>query len=371
MSLMVGSLSKGSSGPKPVISSKISLTNSFSSLVLSARRSTRMYWLTSLRTCSRISVSGSFSSAERLISSIRRRCSLTLASSSLSDSSGLTGAATASRTGVASGNTVHEMPSSVEVACSSGRGSGGAERRALKRPAMPNALLMSGRPKLSACEREVQLLRLRLRLGGSGLGRGRRDQLLELLRDLVARLDFLQRHAAIDRLAHEPVDIRDASGKILAQRLLDVAFPQARGEQALLEAIDDDLWLRAFSHPFANSSDQVLGVFQPRHRHLGDDEELVRAQQHGIGPGEPGARHVDDDIVEIRGGEIEQPRHHHRIKSAHLSGAVRRRNHRQSGGMIGQHYLQHLAVEPFRPRLDFLQIESRLEIEIIGARAVL
>ena len=36
-----------------------------------------------------------------------------------------------------------------------------------------------------------------------------------------------------------------------------------------------------------------------------------------------------------------------------------------------QHDFQQLPVEPLRARLDFLQVESRLEVEIIGAGAVL
>ena len=76
----------------------------------------------------RISSSGSFSSAERLISSISRRCRRTLASSSLSLSSGLDGAAAArSGSGAASGNTVHDTAvergdGSSATGTSSGRG---------------------------------------------------------------------------------------------------------------------------------------------------------------------------------------------------------------------------------------------------------
>ena len=39
--------------------------------------------------------------------------------------------------------------------------------------------------------------------------------------------------------------------------------------------------------------------------------------------------------------------------------------------VLRQHDLQELAVEPLRPRLDFLEVEPRLEIEIVGAGAVL
>ena len=110
MSLTVGSLSSGSSGPNPVISSRISETKLLSSWVLSGSRSTRMYWLTSCMTWERISSSGSFSSACRLISSIRRRCRRTLASSSLSLSNELAAGTTGS--GAGSGNTVQDTVSS-------------------------------------------------------------------------------------------------------------------------------------------------------------------------------------------------------------------------------------------------------------------
>ena len=36
-----------------------------------------------------------------------------------------------------------------------------------------------------------------------------------------------------------------------------------------------------------------------------------------------------------------------------------------------QHDFEQLPVEPLRPRLDFAEIEARLEIEIVGAGAVL
>ena len=39
--------------------------------------------------------------------------------------------------------------------------------------------------------------------------------------------------------------------------------------------------------------------------------------------------------------------------------------------MVRQHDLEKLPVEPLRARLDFLQIKPRLEIEIVGAGAML
>ena len=39
--------------------------------------------------------------------------------------------------------------------------------------------------------------------------------------------------------------------------------------------------------------------------------------------------------------------------------------------MVRQHHFQQLPVEPLRPRLDLAEIETRLEIEIVGAGAVL
>ena len=86
----------------------------------------------------------------------------------------------------------------------------------------------------------------------------------------------------------------------VAERLLDVGSAQPGREHALLEAVDDDLRLRPVAEPLADRVDQLLGVAQARHRHFADDEQLVRAEQHAVGPGEPGARHVDHDIVEIK-----------------------------------------------------------------------
>jgi hypothetical protein len=69
-------------------------------------------------------------------------------------------------------------------------------------------------------------------------------------------------------------------------------------------------------------------------RHFADDEQLVRADKHTVGPGEPGTRHVEHDVLEIRRHEIEQPRHHVRIERAHLGRTVRRRD--QRGNLVTQ-----------------------------------
>src|SRR5579883_763745 len=278
MSLTLGSLSSGSIGPSPVISSRISLTKPASSWALSASRSTRMYCETSCWTCLRISSSGSFSSAERLISSISLRCSRTLASSSLSVSSGFGAGAAAcagcaegcgasisgtigSGSGSPCGNTVHATASSAGGgggATAAGIASGavaagensGVARRVLNRPAMT---IGPAHPLLRRCAAPLfdplsSLNALRTRPGqrhflvrrrGRPVGR-RRDQLLELRGDLVARLDLVERNAAVDRLAHQRVVVWNGGDEILAERLLDVALAQAGAEHALLEAIDDD-----------------------------------------------------------------------------------------------------------------------------------
>ena len=108
-------------------------------------------------------------------------------------------------------------------------------------------------------------------------------------------------------------------------------------------------------------------VLEPRHRHLGDQEQPVRADQHAVGPGEPGARHVDHDVVEMRCHQIEQPRHHLEIERAHLGRAARRRDHLQAGGVLRHHHLEQLPVEPVRPRLDLVEVEARFEVEIVGS----
>src|SRR5688572_19633489 len=316
---MLPSLSSGSSGPRPVISSRISETKSSSSCWLSASRSTRMYCVTSCLTCARISSSGSFSSADRLISSISRRCRRTLASSSLSDRSGFATCAAGSRF-CCSGKTVQATPPMAgDGSSTTGAGSGADARRTVKRPTIlnPRQTRRSARRPAAwalALAGPAQLEFLQPALAGGLRRRLRQDHLLELACDLVARLDLIERNAAVDGFAHQAVIVRDAAGESLAEHLFDVAFAQPGREQVLLEAIDDDLWLQLVAEALLDRSHELLGVTKPGHRHLADDEEPVRAEQHAVGPGEPGARHVEHDVVEIGGDHIEQASHHVRIE---------------------------------------------------------
>src|SRR5204862_4510138 len=88
-------------------------------------------------------------------------------------------------------------------------------------------------------------------------------------------------------------------------------------------------------------------------------------------PREPGARHIEYDVVEVRLNEIEELRHHIGIERTHLRRPVRRGNDCKAGGMMRQHDFKQLAIEPVRPRLDLAEIEAGFEIEIVGASPVL
>ena len=367
---MVGSFSSGSIGPRPVISSMISSTKSSSSCALSAMRSASTYWATSAEICRRTSPSDTFSIAERLISSISRRCSRTFASSSLSRSGEIEGAgfgsvrasavpATACRLGASTGRKLRCRDGA--AAWRRGRfglgdalGCGEAsEHDVLSAPAR-------------ACARRTcdGLLAPLAAFGG-------KISLLSACCDVVAGLHLVERHAAVDRLADEAEIVRDRGGERVAERLLDVGAAQAGSEQALLEAVDDHLERRPVGQALADHVDQMARVLEPRHGHLGHQEQPVRADQHAVGPGEPGARHVDHDIVEMRRHQIEQPRHHLEIEIAHLGRPARRRDHLQAGRMLGDHHLEQLPVEPLRARLDLVEVEARFEVEIVAARAVL
>src|SRR5262249_27996093 len=105
----------------------------------------------------------------------------------------------------------------------------------------------------------------------------RPDQLLQLARDVVARLDLLQWNPAVDSLAHEPVIVGNRAGERVAERLLEVVAPQPGAEHPLLETIDDDLRIDRIAEPFADRRNQLLAVAKPRHGGFGDDVELVRS----------------------------------------------------------------------------------------------
>ena len=130
--------------------------------------------------------------------------------------------------------------------------------------------------------------------------------------------------------------------------------------------------LRPVAQPLVDRLDQLLGVAQARHRHLADDEQLVGAEQHAVGPREPGARHVEHDVVEIAtrpDRAAASPRRDRTSASrpADCGAATTAR----PGGVVRQHDLEQLAVETVRPRLDLAEVEARLEVEIVGAGAVL
>src|SRR6202140_5448055 len=200
----------------------------------------------------RISSSGSLSSAERLISSISRRCRRTLASRSFSVSSGLAVGCGAAGSGAGGGSdkpvteTVSPKASSI-----AGTRAGAATRCVEKRPAIKDLPYQC--PAMHAAVTYV--LRPRPRqfeffAADRGLFRRRalglrHDQLLELQCDLVALLDLFERHAAVDGFAHQRIVVRDAGQERVADRLLDVGAAQARRKHLCHEAIDDDLRLGA------------------------------------------------------------------------------------------------------------------------------
>src|SRR5262245_49070960 len=219
MSLMVGSLSSGSSGPRPVISSRISETKSLNSCVLSGRRSTSTYCETSCWTWRRISSSGTLSSAERLISSIKRRCRRTFASRSLSLSSGLSACgAAAPCSPPVSGKTVQDTPSIAgEAVSSGGSGSEVVARRAVNRPT------------ILAYHRNLEFFQERHRLAVTSRFRRRRIQheLLELDGDPVAGFDLVERNAAVDRFPDKRVVVGNCTQEGIAKRLRKVTTAQS------------------------------------------------------------------------------------------------------------------------------------------------
>src|SRR4051812_46091626 len=273
MSVTVGSLSSGSIGPRPGLSSMISATKASSSCALSAMRSASTYCATSAEICRRTSPSDTFSIAERLISSMRRRCRRTLASSSLSRSGETEGVdSEAGASSLGSSATICRLGASTEG--SSDIAGGGALVAAACASAMRRVAVKRPNIATSAHQRELAL-GFRFRRLRSCLLLGREDHLGERLLDIVAGLHFFERHTAVDRLADEAEIIRDGAGKRLAERALDVGAAQARPEQALLEAVHDHFQRRAVRQPLANDIHQMARVLEARHGHLGDEEQAI------------------------------------------------------------------------------------------------
>src|SRR4029077_19129022 len=225
--------------------------------------------------CLRSSSSGTLSSAERLISSISRRCRRTLASSSLSLSNVFSdGCAAADGCSPISGNTVHVTPSSAVGVGSSGTGSSGAAaRRTVNRPAI-----------LAPRHGELEFFHQShgLTFDRSFCYRRVQHEFLELRRNLVGRLDLIERPATINRLANERIVIRNRAQECIAQRVREIAAPQTGIEHTLAEAIDDPPRVWSLAEPFIDCRHQLFRVTKSRHRRFADDEKLVRAEQHAV-----------------------------------------------------------------------------------------
>ena len=73
----------------------------------------------------------------------------------------------------------------------------------------------------------------------------------------------------------------------------------------------------------------------------------------------------------MRRHQIQQPRDDVGIERAHFRRAIGRGDDCETRRVLRQHDLEQLPVEAFRARLNFIQIEPRLDVEIIGAGAVL
>src|SRR6516165_10193069 len=103
--------------------------------------------------------------------------------------------------GAGSGKTLHDMPSRAGELSSAGMTSAPAARFAENRPSI---VLAAGEGKLEPVTGPGGFRRCRL------LARRGQDELADLHGDLVAGFDLIERNAAIDRLAHQGIIVRNA-----------------------------------------------------------------------------------------------------------------------------------------------------------------
>ena len=247
-------------------------------------------------------------------------------------------------------------------------------RRRLRRPRRPGVTVLQGGEAAAHADFLNRFLP-RLNSERDFLRPGdhlvRQDDALQVIDDVGVGIDFMQRHAAIDRFAHEAIIVGNAADEMIAEDLLNIGLLEAVLEHFLLEAIDDDVGLHLLADRLIHRLDQALRMAQARHRHFGDDVELVGAEQHCLRPGKPRARHVDDDIVEIRRDKIEHAHDHVGVERPHFRRARRRRENAQAARMFRQHDIKQLPVQALRLVLDFGDVEARLEVEIFRAGALL
>ena len=213
---MSGSLSSGSSGPRPTISSTMSSTSASSSVTLIAMRSSRVFSETNSWTCRRISSLGRRSSATRLISSSSMRWMRMRASSTrLLVFCAARFPAPAPRPSCGHwGSTRRDCR---RRGCSAGcaRSVGAFLER--RKAAVHDAFLNRPLPNENS-ERDFCAV--------ASTSSGRMIFFRSLI-DIGVGVDLLQRHAAVDRLAHQPVVVGNAAGEMVAEDFLDVGLLDA------------------------------------------------------------------------------------------------------------------------------------------------
>jgi len=82
-------------------------------------------------------------------------------------------------------------------------------------------------------------------------------------------------------------------------------------------------------------------------------------------------RGFEDDMVEVRRDEIEQPSDDVGIERAHFRGPIGCSHNGQAGRVVREHHFQELPIETLGSPLDLAEIETRLEVEVVSAGAVL
>ena len=117
---------------------------------------------------------------------------------------------------------------------------------------------------------------------------------------------FGGKHAAVLRLAHGGAGLghepREVGPEDLARVLL---LDAGRAEPGAL--VDEHAALHGKLAGLADELGEAPRLAQADDAHVADDEDAIGAAHHGLAPRQPERGHVDDDAVELGGGEVEQP----------------------------------------------------------------
>ncbi len=174
-----------------------------------------------------------------------------------------------------------------------------------------------------------------------------------------AGVDALERHRLLAHIDH----------LLVSQGRLDVIAPGNAAEEASPAPVDRDRDAARGLRHVADRGQRLHHLSQSGDRVQPDDDGGIRGLDDLRCPGEPGERQVDQDQVVARRRDAEQCVERRDVEIAVLELGARRSNDVEPAAVVADEDVEQLVIEPLGIGGDLLDLQARLDVEIIAGLA--